>query len=333
MKRIVCFLIAILPDIPSHASEATFSADGKTVYLSALFKDTDVHIIDVASKKHRTVTPIAAGGESIRALSCDAEGNILIATDRALHSWNPTTHKSQKVVDFPIKLIVSDLSCITAKGHPLKDTVLLLGESEAEDGIRKLLALQPGKKSWREIFCRRNDPLTAPRTNAAGRMFLGSNYDLWECNIFLEPYDLKDSRIMGSVSGCRIAPLAMMNTDSANSGAMAVRAAAPAGQTIYSLLSGRHMGAILATTAPASALYAGDEGTHPELAQQYDIMKQSLGQTTIVYEGGPCDALCVSESGNEKPIVFWRQNLEEERGWHIMRQGEKPQQIGTEPGE
>lgn len=334
MKRIACILLFLLFSLGTHATEATFSADGKTIYLSPMDAGDEIIVIDATTHKHQRVAPIPLEeNDYIAALALDPSGSILLATTKSLWAWDPSTQKVQKLIAFPKNFIVDDLSCTTGNGAIPAGTRLLLGTRKEEDRFA-LLALLPGKKQWREVYCRRNEPYSAPRTNAAGRMFCASNFDFWECSIQPEVADDNGDAIVGSMEGCRIAPLAMMNTDSGNSGGMIVSNAVSVGSQVFCLLEGRHMGAIIQVKAPEKALYANPDGNeHPSLAKQYQLMQQCLASTKTHYDGGPCDALCAHENSPNDYKIFWRQDLENDQAWMLLSANGKAKQIGSEKSE
>jgi hypothetical protein len=330
--KLTHLLLALITTTVTQAAEATFSADGLSVYLLPLDAATTVHVITPATKKHRTINALPASEKSpITALARDATGGILLTTDRALWNWNGQAGQAKKIVDLPKHFVVEDLSCFTGQAPAGAGTIFLHGRNK--DAPRAtLLTLVKATNQWHEVFCRRNDPHSAPRCNAAGRTFFASDHDLWEGNFLREADTPQQGEIAGSVEGCRIAPLAMMNTDSGNSGAMVVQLTAPAGNQLFTLLGGRHMGAILRTPAPPQALYpAAASNEHPELDVQWKLMQRSLANTQILYQGGPCDALAVHESAKGEIQVFWRQDLESERAWMLVKNEGKPQKIGTDP--
>lgn len=332
MKTILHILAACAFAVTAHAGQSVFSADGKTIYLSPMDSGNSVYVIDAAMHKHQSVQLFKKDETTyVNGITRNPQGEIVFATNKSLWRWNGKD-AAQKILDLPKDFTFSDISCVLSKGLTPIGTILLLGTKKDEDR-NTLYALLPGSKEWGVIFCRRNEPFSAPQTNAAGRMFCASNLDLWECTIIIEPADA-GSTMLGSMEGCRIAPLAMMNTDSANAGAMIVGEVVAAGEQIFSRLQGRHMGAILQTTAPAKPLYSNAEGNeHPELTAQYRIMKQSLTNTNSLYVGGPCDALSVHETSATEYRVFWRQDHEGERAWMLLQAGGKPQKIGAESRE
>jgi hypothetical protein len=334
MKTIRIIILSLCALCQAQASQATFSADGKTIYLLPMSAGDKVHVIDVTTQKHQTIQPVKnLADDYYSGMARNPKGEILLATSKSLWSWNGQLGTAQKILNLPKNFIVNDISCILSKGITPTGTIFLHGIKKDEDR-NSLYALLPGKQKVLEVFCRRNETNSAPQTNAAGRMFVASNYDLWECTLIQEPVEAANDELAGSMEGSRIAPLAMMNTDSGNSGGMTVGDVVVAGEQIFSLLQGRHMGTILQTTAPKNPLYANAESNgHPDLVAQYQLMQQSLAATKILFEGGPCDALCVLEISPTEYHVFWRQDLENERAWILLKSGGKPQSIGTEDPE
>lgn len=330
--KLTYLLLALISTRTAQAAEATFSADGKSIYLLPLSESRSVYKIDPSAKKHLTLQPIKNLGEdTIHAIARNPQGEILLCTGKAIWTWSGTEAPAKKWLDLPQKFDCIDLSCTLAPGTVPSGTVFLHGTQEGENQF-SLLTWSAQKKKWLGVFCRRNEPYSAPQTNANGRMFFAGDRDLWEGSMIMEAADDDDITIAGSIEGCRIAPLAMLNADSGNSGAMVVGEVVAAGSQVFSLLEGRHMGALLQTPAPAKPLYANpDSNEHPDLATQYKLMQDSLAKTKIHYSGGPCDALCVHETGPTEYQVFWRQDHEGDRAWMWMKANNLTKKIGTEP--
>lgn len=331
MKTLASLLIILSTLSSAHAAQSTFSADGKKIYLLSSTTGNQLHAIDVASHKSQIISPIKNMGEnSYVGIARNPQGEILLATDQSLSIWNTAKNEAQKFLDFPKGLVVTDMSCALGKGTAPTGTLFILG-SEKDEVRNKLYACLPGTRKWKEVFCRRNDPYAAPQTNAAGRMFCASNFDLWETAMVDDQSGEGNDSLAGTLTGCRIAPLAMMNTDSSNSGAMVVNEVAIAGHQVFTTLQGRHMGAILQVSAPVKSLYPNPEGNaHPELVPQYKVMLDCLASCKVHYDGGPCDGLSSHEINDKEYLVFWRQNLEGERKWMLLKSGQKAQVIGNE---
>lgn len=330
MKTLPHILLSLCLIFAAHAGQSVFSADGKAIYLLPMSEGAGIHKIYPATKKHQVVQPFEKPGtEAISAMTRNPQGEIVLCTKSALWKWDGKKATAKKWITLPKQFECLDLSCTLAKTTVPAGTIFLHGTQQGENRF-SLFTLLPGQQQWLEVFCRLNEMYSPPQTNAAGRMFFASNFDLWEGTMIPEEAD----EIAGSIEGCRIAPLAMMNADSGNSGGMVVGNVVAAGTQIFSQLEGRHMGAILQTPAPAKALYANPESNeHPALSTQYKLMQDSLAQTKIHYEGGPCDALSVHETSPTEYSIFWRQDLEGDRAWMFLKAGGKPQPIGEEPAE
>ena len=144
----------------------------------------------------------------------------------AVERWRQGSEK--KITFYEEGYNVTDISCSKGKSSAPEDAVFTLG-SEQDDPDQTLSALLPGNKRFASVFCRRNDPFSAPQTDASGRMFIASNCDLWEGNFSSEADDSEIDR-EGTFSGCSIAPLSLMNTDVGNSGGMSLKTASRAGR-------------------------------------------------------------------------------------------------------
>lgn len=334
MKIALILLTVISLATTVHAGNSVFSADGKSIYLVPLNEGSGLYHIDLTTGKQQSMRPILnLGKDVIKAVARNAAGEILLCTGKAIWKWQGKAGTAQKWLDLPADFSCRDFSCTMGKGAVPAGTVFLHGTRESEQSF-SLMTWSTTQKKWFGAYCRRNEPYSAPQTNNDGRMFFASDSDLWEGTMIPETDDSPEMTIAGSIEGCRIAPLAMMNADNGNSGSMLVGEVVVAGTKVYSLLQGVHMGALLETPAPAKPLYANEESNeHPELATQYKIMQESLAQTKIHYSGGPCDALSVYEKSPADYLVFWRQDHEGERAWMLMKANDQAKKIGTEPEE
>jgi len=224
---------------------------------------------------------------------------------------------------------VRDLSVV--KGKQAEEAERIFAMAEQED-VSTLLVQLPGERLFRKIFSRRCEPGSAPQADAQGRLFLAADSDVWEACLDDSQEDGSEpSEVAGFLSGCRIAPLAMMNTDATNGGSMAVQRVVPAGEQLIALCGGRHRGGIVQFAPPVKALYGdGSEDEHPDLAAQIGVMKRCLENAKVLHEGDPCDALCAHAGAGGGVRVFWRQGLQGEQTWMLMEGGTAPRPIGKE---
>jgi hypothetical protein len=334
-KLLPALSIAILAAIscPARASEATFSKDGNTVFLVALLEEGKLHQIDVAKKESKTIALAGElAGKAIAGIATGKDGELLLAAENSLWQWRPGEKEAKKLVAFPKGYQVWDISCVTLK---LGDAAPRIFAMAYKDDQPALLVKLPGKSGFLPVFCRRCEPGSAPMATSQGRMFMVANHDVWEtCLTEYDAEERGESEQAGVLAGCRIAPLAMMNTDLANSGAMVVRHVVPAGDRVIALCGGRHLGALVEFAPPSKPLYIGNaDEEHPDLPAQIALMRKCLESAKVLYDGSPCDALCVHEAEGKPVRVFWRQDLEGDRQW-MLREGDKaPEVLGKDSAE
>ncbi len=329
-KSIILIGIAIAICGRAFSGQASFSNEGDKIYLIPVDGFGKLWIIDAVSHKAKTVSLGKSLAEAnIDSLAIGPKGEVYVSAIGALWQWHEGDKDAKKITSYEEDYQVTDISCSKGASSAPLGTIFALG-NEPDDPDQTLSALLPGKKKFGSVFCRRNDPFSAPQTDASGRMFIASNCDLWECNFMVEDEE-PDSERAGTLNGCRIAPLALMNTDIANSGAMVVREIASSGTQIFAITHGRHMGAVVQCTAPEKPLYAKEaDEAHPDLAKSFALMKNSLSSAKILYDGSPCDGLCAHQVDPSKNLVFWRQDLEGEKAWMMIEGAGAPKKIGGE---
>lgn len=329
---IICGIISLLS--PCQAGQGAFSLKGDKIYLVPVEGFGKLFIIDTATHQSKSVSL----GKNLTAANIDSvavspQGEILFAAAGALWKWKEGDKEAQKIASFEEGFRVIDISCCHGNQSAPEGTIFALIDQE-DSNDSSLIALMPGKKKFTSVFCRRNSPFSAPQTDATGRMFLASNCDLWEASFVPEEENDPELERAGTITGSRIAPLALMNTDIANSGAMVVRGVASCGNTVYATTNGRHMGAVIQIQAPEKALYSKeDDSEHPDLQASITLMKNALASAKILYDGSPCDALCTfhSTKDSKENLVFWRQDLEGDRAWMLQKGITPALKIGSDP--
>lgn len=328
-KSIMIIGVALTLCSRAFSGQASFSNEGDKIYLIPVDGFGKLWIIDAVTHQSKSVSlGKSLAQANIDSLAIGTKGEVYVSAVGALWQWSEGDKDAKKITSYEEDYQVSDISCTKGKSETPLGTIFALGNFK-DDPDQTLSALLPGKKKFGSVFCRRNDPFSAPQTDAIGRMFIASNCDLWECSFMLE--DEPDSERAGTLNGCRIAPLAMMNTDIANSGAMVVREIASTGKLIYAITHGRHMGGVIQCAAPENPLYAKDsDEENPDLAASFTLMKNSLTSAKILYEGSPCNGLCAHQGNKNVSRVFWRQDLEGEKAWMMIDGAGAPEQIGSE---
>lgn len=307
----------ILPDL----SSAWFIPLGEGGTLQQVNLDTG------AVTLHKLVGPLQ--NAEISAICDLPEGGAAIVAGGAVWTW-PNTALSEKPVklkNLPEGFSAWNISCLTSTGSGPVGTILLYG-SYGDDPESVVIALTPGAKKFAKVFFRRTSLTALPDQSRDGRMFLGADSDLWEGRID-GPEEGDDAPIL-PFTGCRLAPLALANSDEGNSGSMGVSCVAVGHRKVYVNLVGRHMGAILAVTIPQKSRYLDNsESEHPELAEAYAIEREALSAVEILFDGGPCTGLAVGTDADGKDVIVWR---EDESGKIVLKSEQEEPKVLV-PGE
>ncbi|MGC4015683.1 MAG: hypothetical protein QM755_14345 [Luteolibacter sp.] len=323
------------------ATEAAFSADGKTLYAISRTGDGLLAFEPGSVTPKPIPLPKAFGGEASQLLA-DPQG-LLVAAAGKLWQWNPTDPKTAPKLVAPLPASFQVFGLGRAEGEGVAGNLLISGwysldpqkpKPKNVDENASLFALKPGGKAFKPVFVRRLEHVTACPTFSNGRMVFGGDHDLWEGGLDGEEEDM-DFRA-GTLWGHRTAPLGMFNTDGANGGGMGVRQVVIAGDTVWAALGGRHMGALV--SVPLEKKTAEQE--HPELADAWKIQREQLAQAKAVLlpvdgEDKPSDtiesvdALCVWSG----PDGVWKLafRADSKTYWVLEKGWKEPQKIGAEP--
>jgi hypothetical protein len=310
-------------------SEAAFSSDGSKVWVIPVFETEFLWEIDTTTWEagRRPVRGFAAE-ETMQSLCLDEQGNLLVATDRALWTLAPGATEPRRLAALPKPSLIRGISCVTGKGPVPAGTVFLAVRPESEED-ETLYLMRPDRKALLPVFVRRlADLTTVPQVSDSGRMVYGGNWDLWEG--FLELWEDEGTDKAGALGGSRFAPLALMNTDSANSGSMGVDGVAVLGGDAYAALGGRHMGALIRVPLPPENRYATNEGTHPELSGSFAVMKAALDGAVILEEVERVDALAVQPSPKGGRALFYRIHGFDGFEWKFLVPGGAARVVGRE---
>ena len=242
----------------SGASEAAFSSDGKTLW--AISREGDALLRFQTDDGAKAPQPIKLpeaidqdGGPM--QLQTDPKG-LLIAGAAKLWLWNPAEPKvaPKALATFPPQFEVSGMVRTPGKGN--EGAILISGYHSFSDEHPKpkdfdetesLYRLAAGKKSFVPVFVRRLERVTAAPAFSGERMVFGGSYDVWEGGVEVE----EPSEMPPTLWGQRIAPLAMCNTDGANSGSMGVHQVTIAGDTVWATMRGHLMGSVVSFPLPS----------------------------------------------------------------------------------
>ena len=325
------------------ASEATFSADGKTLWAISWEGGSLVAFNPEKPGAAPKITKLPAaltGTDGPSQILADSKG-LLITAEGKLWHWDPAMPDSIPVALAPLPFGFNPTGLAVAKGEALKGIIVLSGfhtfDSEKPhpqevDGSATLYGLKSGEKVFKPVFVRRVERVTACPYFAGERMIFGGDHDLWEGGIDMEE-DMEERA--GTLWGYRTAPLAMSNTDAANAGGMSLRQAVIANGTVWAALSGRHMGAIV--SVPLAKKPAGEEA--PELSEAWKVQRESLAMTKVhrlpADEGEEAsdvveatDGLCAWSGENGIWKIAFRSD--HSKFWLMKKDLKEAQKIGVE---
>lgn len=303
--------VAVSVTISGQAGEAFFSKDGKTVTLALDRALTGLVQVDLATG-NITQAPLPAdlAGEGIPCVARGSDGEALFLAKDAVWVWTPGAATPVKRICATAPVVnAQDLFVATMPGSPLTDCLFISGHEKEDDtggaySAGTFYARKPGAKNvFTSVFCRRVREATGGAFSADGRLFFVSEGDLWEGGIAMEEDGGMER--FGVLVGARIAPLAILNTDEANSGGMWAMDVFPAGRYLYVRLHGRHMTGILRMEMPAKPMYAPASDDSPSVQSQLSAMHGALSKTEVLNEDlGDAFGFCATEAGG-KPLFFY----------------------------
>ncbi len=297
-------LTAVLLTIScAGAGDAFFSNDGSTVTFAPLYGSGKLLRLDVAGGK-LTELPLPAElkDATVNGLARGGQGEALFIAGPAV--WVMTDDGTVKrITELGKVKEAQNLFVATKPGTPITDWLFLSGIDGSPGSSQEFFARKPGGKGFRDVFCRRVDNVDCGCFADDGRFFFAGGGDLWEGGFAVE--DDPEGRI-ATLIGARFAPVATLNTDSANGGSMFISQLSAAGKWIYAGMSGRHMGCILRVPIPDKSLYTDDASDLPEPKDHLEAMRASLEKTELLVtdtDGLTSFAACEVDG---KPRVFYR---------------------------
>ena len=333
MKVLWLVLVSVCLVAPSvHANGAFFSADGKSVIFLPRFKSGILWQLDVASGKLKALAlPKELKGALPTGIARGGEGETLLTAGKA--AWvMKEDGTGKRLCDLGPAHEPSHLFAATAPGLPVTDWLFVTADDPADAGRQIFFARKPGAKAFGKVFCRRVENVRAGAFTQDGRLFFAADGDLWEGSFDQEDED--PAMPVATLVGARMAPVATLNTDSANGGGMFVDALAPAGKWIYVGLRGHHMGCILRVPVAEKPLYSDAEGTFPDPQKHLEAMSATLAKTEVLVENaGSMDGFAACEVEGQ-PTVFYRGDNDDEGLALWLWTGQKPpRRLATEPQE
>jgi len=325
------------------ATEAAFSADGKTLYAISRTEDGLLAFQTGNVTPKQIPLPKAFGGEASQLLT-DPQGLLVTAAGK-LWQWNPTDAKTAPKLVAPLPPSFQVFGLSRAEGEGVAGTILISGwysfdpekpKPKVADEHDSLFGLKPGGKAFKPVFVRRLEHITACPAFANGRMVFGGDHDLWEGGLEGEEEGMEFRA--GTLWGHRSAPLGMFNTDGANGGGMGVRQVVIAGDTVWAALGGRHMGALV--SVPLEKKVADQE--HPDLTEAWKIQREQLALAKPVLlpqEGDDkgfdtiesVDGLCVWTGPDGAWKVAFR--ADHKTFWQIEKGAKEPKKLFEQPGQ
>ncbi|MES2709843.1 MAG: hypothetical protein V4726_24820 [Verrucomicrobiota bacterium] len=315
-----------------RADTAFFTRDKSEVIFTAIYKPGILWRLNLKSAGLSAITlsgPLK--GREVGSIARGAEGEILLTADNAVWVLDKDG-APRKIADEkdPGSFFLGPVG-----EGPLKDWLFTVKPDGTEGlGARDIFyARKPGTKAFRPVFCRRVERVGTGTFTSDGRFFFAAQGDLWEGG-----FDGSDDEGTGNIAtlvGCRIAPLAVLNTDMSNSGSQLVREIHVAAGSLLIGLGGRHEGSILRLPVPAGTAYGPNpEGSAPDTAAALELQRRSLAKIEIIVpETGGLTAMAAAEIDGD-PVVFYRGEGDEQGMGLWLWKGSGPvKRLANEPRE
>ncbi|MDB6140721.1 MAG: hypothetical protein JWO94_3793, partial [Verrucomicrobiaceae bacterium] len=192
-------------------------------------------------------------------------------------------------------------------------------------------ARKPGEKGFQPLFCRRTSEVESGVFTEDGRFFFAGNYDLWEGGF---EADEEGTANIATLVGTRIAPLGVLNTDSANGGSLRVAQIMIAGKFLYVRLDGRHMGELVRLPMPkAQAPTAEGVTDNNDTQRQYAQMSKTLATAqSVPTDGAEVTTAAATLADGVEKLFYRAADNDGKLGLYLWENATgKPQQIAEEP--
>lgn len=283
------------------ASEAVFSADGKSVHV-CLPGSNKVATVSLADGK---ATPVDFGKdlgeeETPVALTYGPKGVVWLATQHGVWHWHPAEKKVEKKAAIPGDTI-EDIAW-----NPKTDTLYIsgrLGESKTDP----LIALKSGEKETVEVRLGLSTILV-PVFDREGRLFFRSDDDLW---VGAETEPTSDEV---DLAAYRLAPLSLLWSEHGDlSGSKIISAIAPAEKSVFMALQNRVETDLIKLPKPKGDVSDNVQAqpTNPKAAWKKTIATlQSAEVTAFPEHVTSIQGLCASPDGLRLFFVVLYENGE-----------------------
>jgi hypothetical protein len=286
------------------AADAFFSPDGSVVTFISLLAEGGVWQLNLGTKELKKVPlgePLKS--KTILSIAKGAQGELLFLTEEG--AWVHSEKGIRPLAKLGTAVTPNDLCAAPPNLGPLSDCLFVsaLDKSSPESGEVHFHFRKPGTKEFAPVFCRRISHVSAGSFAADGRFFFAGEGDLWEGGFEM---DATGGGAPCVLSGVRIAPLAMMNTDAGNGGNMWVDQVEAAGKHVYVRLAGRHMGAIVRVPMPEVPATAEKSPAMGGLADHYKFLQEALGKVHIIVDTADEITASAAAMVNGKAQVFFR---------------------------
>lgn len=337
MRTLLRLVLGLSMSFPfaSRASQASFSEDGKTLWVLSFDHKALLAFDGKAPAPVSFPLPVALAGEQTMDLISDHDGLLITAADK-LWKWNPLAGGTAPKAIAPLPPEFYSCGLGRVPEGPLAGAILINGRSGDPRHPETLHALLPGENQFRSVNTRYIHQVTAAPAFAPGRMVLGGDYDLWEGG-FTPMGD--GERQLGYLWGYRTAPVAQLSTDIGNGEGQGVRTVVIAGDTLWTLIAGHHNGCSLLTLPIGKKFTAADPESTPGVSQSLKISRDKLAQVKIMNVSDKVDrhgfefidCLCAWHGGNGEWKVAYRAG--HRVLWQVANGHETPKKIGDDPSE
>lgn len=235
---VVGIALAALSGASLFAGSGFFSADGKTVTFAPSGEQGCLIRVELESGKvERLSLGSDASKQEVLSVCRGADGKALFTTETGVFVFDSKGTRKLASPPAEAKSAMRDLAVAPDTARHVGDWMFVSAIKKEGDLTRRwFYARKPGQPDFQEVFCRRLRFASDGVFTASGRFFFVGEDDLWEGK-----FGGGAAEGDHSIDAVRVAPLAFLETDFGNAGAMYVREILVAGDFLYVTLQGHHL--------------------------------------------------------------------------------------------
>ena len=301
MKTLLgCVVLAGLSTV-THAADAAFTDDGKSVY--ALGRP-GLERIDLATGEIAKVTP--EGLDDISAICRAGDGTFYLVTEAALWRWKPEAGPALSV----LKPLKEGQSFEDVASDPKTGRILIIGREDVPDDVsrcRLFFKPDPDHAMMRVRLRHLDAEITGAEFLPDGSLLFGAQGDLWHGVTSVEPSD-EPGNAYGVITAYRYAPMGERYTypgTPSETGVCAIAAGADHVFVHMHRIHGSGWGHLAWLKLP-DPITDGDFVTRNSVEDSIRVL-QSVKK---LEDNGSCSYLCASPDGKR---VYFTSGIGEER--------------------